>query len=175
MSVDVRDAGPPDAAVIASIHALSWKDAYRGILSDDYLANDVDAERLAMWTGRMAAWNPRRHFARIASVGGIPAGFACVLTDEEPEHGALLDNLHILPAHRASGLGRRLLADAGRWVARTFPGTPMHLTVFQVNERARAFYRRMGGAESEPFDGFERDGRYHRVVRVSWAEPGAIA
>ncbi len=175
MAVDVRDAGPRDAAVIAAIHAQSWRDAYRGILSDDYLANDVDAERLAMWTGRMAAWNPGRHFARIASVDGMPAGFACVLADEEPEHGALLDNLHILPAHRAAGLGKSLLVDCGRWVARTFPGMPMHLTVFQVNERARAFYRRMGGVESAPFDGFERDGRFHRVVRVVWTDPRSIA
>ncbi len=175
MAVHVRDAGPRDAVLIAAIHARSWKDAYRGILSDSYLAGEVDAERLAVWQARMAVWDAAKHFARLAEVDGDPAGFVCVLADAEPEHGALLDNLHILPDHRAAGLGKRLLVDAARWIARTMPGVPMHLTVFQSNERARAFYRRMGGLESEPFDGFERDGRFHRVVRVIWPAPGSVA
>ena len=37
------------AHLIAPIHAASWKSAYRGIFSDEYLNQFVDEDRLANW------------------------------------------------------------------------------------------------------------------------------
>jgi len=172
MHPTVRAAAAGDAHVLAALHVASWRAAYRGILSDAFLADEVVVERRTFWEARMAEWDPARGFAEIAEIGGTPVAFACVMRDAEPDHGALLDNLHVLPAYRATGLGRRLLSGAGAWVARHFPGTPMHLTVFEANEGARAFYRRMGGVESAPFDGRGHDGRTHRERRFVWADPG---
>lgn len=174
MTATVRAAGGGDAPVLAGLHVASWRSAYRGILSDAFLARDVESERAAFWNARMAAWNPARSFAEIAEIDGAPVAFACVMRDAEPAYGALLDNLHVLPDRRGTGLGRRLLAGAAAWVARHFPGTPLHLTVYEANEGARAFYRRMGGTESAPFDGYGYDGRTHRERRFTWAEPGNV-
>ena len=96
------------------------------------------------------------------------------MRDAAPEHGALLDNLHVLPGLRGAGIGRRLLTDAATWIADRFPGTPMYLTVFFANENARAFYCRMGGIASEPFDERESDGRVHRALRFVWPSPGTV-
>lgn len=174
MTFAVRAIGPQDGPVIAALHAASWKDAYRGILSDEFLASEIDDERRHVWALRMSTWNPARSFGEIAEIDGMPVGFVCVMADADPAHGALLDNLHILPGSRASGLGRRLLGDAARWVAQELPGTPMHLTVYVANEGARGFYRRMGGIESAPFEEREHDGRLHRIVRFIWPDPGSI-
>jgi GNAT superfamily N-acetyltransferase len=174
MSLTVRAAGSGDVQILAGLHVESWRSAYRGILTDAFLAREVEAERRAFWATRMAAWNPARSFAEIAELDGTPVAFACVMRDAEPAHGALLDNLHVVPARRGTGIGRRLLADAAAWVARHFPGTPLHLTVYEANEAARAFYRRMGGAESAPFEGLGYDGRMHRERRFTWAEPGNV-
>jgi len=35
-----------DAMTIARIHATSWRSAYRGILPNEYLDDDIDADRL---------------------------------------------------------------------------------------------------------------------------------
>jgi GNAT superfamily N-acetyltransferase len=175
MDFTVRAVSPRDGAAIARLHAASWKDAYRGILSDEFLAREVDAERLRVWTARMSEWNPARSFGEIAEIGSEPVGFVCVMADADPAHGALLDNLHVLPGRRTAGIGRRLIVDAGNWVARTLPGTPMHLTVYVANEAARAFYRRRGGIESVPFREREHDGRMHDIVRFVWPEPGKIS
>jgi len=174
MTFAVRSVGPDDGPVLAGLHVASWRNAYRGILSDAFLADDVEDERRAVWTERMANWNPARSFAEIAEIGGAPRGFVCVMRDMAPEHGALLDNLHVLPGHRGTGIGRRLLADAARWVADRFPGTPMYLTVYFANENARAFYARMGGVASEPYDEREHDGRLHRVMRFVWPKPELV-
>ena len=72
-------------------------------------------------------------------------GFACVLLDADPCWGALLDNLHVKPAMRGQGMGRRLFERAREWVDLTSPGTPLHLTVIEANLQARAFYERVGG------------------------------
>ncbi len=174
MSFKVRTAGPADRPVLADLHVRSWRSAYRGILSDEFLANDVAAEREKFWSSRMASWNPARSFAEIAEMDGKPCGFVCVMRDAAPEHGALLDNLHVLPGLRGAGIGRRLLSDAAAWIADRFPGTPMYLTVFFANENARDFYLRMGGIASEPFDEREHDGRMHRALRFVWPNPGGV-
>lgn len=40
-----RQATIKDVAVIAELHAASWRQSYRGVLSDEYLARDVVADR----------------------------------------------------------------------------------------------------------------------------------
>jgi GNAT superfamily N-acetyltransferase len=170
----VRPVRAGDGPVLAALHAQSWRSAYRDILADEFLARDVEADRRAVWNERMTAWDPARAFGEIAEIGDVPVGFACTFRDMEPEHGALLDNLHVLPDRRGGGIGRRLLAGAAGWVAASFPGTPMHLTVFAANANACAFYRRLGGIASEPFEGPEPDGRLHRLLRFVWPDPALV-
>ncbi|MBI3505547.1 MAG: GNAT family N-acetyltransferase [Proteobacteria bacterium] len=174
MDFTVRAARGQDWPVLADLHVQSWRSAYRGILSDEFLHDRVEAERTKLWSARMAAWNPARSFAEIAEIDGAPCGFVCVMRDAAPEHGALLDNLHILPGHRGAGIGRRLLTDAAAWVANRFPGTPMHLSVFVANDGACAFYRRIGGIASEPFEHKLADGRVHKTLRFVWPDPGNV-
>ena len=171
--LSIRNAGPADAEAAAALHTASWRTAYRGILSDAYLAN-AHVERAQYWQARMAAWNPARSFLALAEQDGAALGFACVMADAEPEHGALLDNLHVRPDAKRGGIGRRLLVRAGAWVAATLPGTPLHLTVYLANENAVGFYRRMGGIASPPHAYRAVDGTEHRVLRFVWAAPGAI-
>ena len=52
--VQFREADAQDAAAIAQLHAESWRSAYRGILSDDYLDNQVQSERASLWQSRFA-------------------------------------------------------------------------------------------------------------------------
>jgi GNAT superfamily N-acetyltransferase len=171
--LSIRSAGPADADAVAALHAASWRKAYRDILSEAYLAN-AHVERAQYWQARMAAWDPARSFLALAERDGDALGFACVMADAEPAHGALLDNLHVRPDIKRGGIGRRLLTRAGAWVAATRPGTPLHLTVYLANENAVGFYRRMGGIASAPHAYRAVDGRDHQVLRFVWAAPDRI-
>lgn len=176
MDFELVRGGPADETRAAKLHAESWKTAYRGIVSDAYLDTQCDADRVAYWAKRMASWNPARSillFARAAN--GADLGFACALLDAEPEHGVLLDNLHVRPALKRGGVGRALIAEIGRWVATTAPGTPMHLTVYRDNAIAMAFYRRMGGVEHDAGIENFKDGTSAPISRFVWREPGKIA
>jgi len=144
----IRPAQPADAETIARLHAESWRLTYRGILPDAYLNGPVESERLRLWTNRLALPEPARPLVRLAH-SDSPAGFVCVLRDEDPPWGLCLDNLHVLPPFRAQGVGRALFAEAVRWALQTAPSPPLHLWVFEANRQAALFYERLGGEAVE--------------------------
>jgi GNAT superfamily N-acetyltransferase len=102
-------------------------------------------------------------------------GFVCSFGDDDPVWGALVDNLHVLPHAKGSGVGRLLLASAGQWAAGRYPGAGLYLWVFEANEPARRFYDRMGGVvverviEPNPAGGGES-----LSLRYAWSDPASL-
>lgn len=143
--VTFREAQTTDVALIAALHAESWRDAYRGILPAAYLQGSIIEDRIGVWQQRLVSSHPERQFVLLALQNDILLGFACVLLDEEPHWGACLDNLHVLPRYKGQGLGRQLFAKAAQWVSTVEPEWPMHLWVFESNHGARRFYDSLGG------------------------------
>ncbi len=144
-TVIFRTAKENDAEAIALLHAESWRDAYRGILPDSYLDGPIAHERAALWRSRFSTLSSDRFFVVLAETPEKPVGFACVLLDEDPQWGACLDNLHVLPEWRSRGIGRLLLDRASQWIVSTAPGWPVHLWVFEANTGARRLYDALGG------------------------------
>lgn len=134
-----------DIAAIASLHAESWRNAYRGMLPDRYLDEEVSADRTAFWKERFDAPRPERRLILKATSHDEFEGFVCVLLDAEPEWGARLDNLHVKPVLKGRGIGHKLFEAACTWIAQTAPGESMHLWVVEANHGARRFYDRHGG------------------------------
>lgn len=146
--VRLRTAGPADRQAIAALHAASWRDAYRGIMSDAYLDGPVEVDRRAVWEARFTPPVPPGQIVILAERGdggGAPDGFCCILAGRDPRWGSLIDNLHVRPGLSHRGLGRRLLARAVDRMPARFGATPLYLTVFEENRRARAAYERWGG------------------------------
>lgn len=143
--IAVRPAEVSDGAAIAAVHTESWRSVYRGILPDRYLDEGIVADRLRHWEDRLHAPGASRRLVLLAEEGHRLLGFVCVLRDAEPAWGACLDNLHVRPQAKGCGLGRRLFAEAARWVAAKEPGGPLHLWVFEANLPARGFYEAFGG------------------------------
>lgn len=131
------------AELIAALHARSWQGAYRGFYPDRFLDLDALAERRAFWAGRVPQLRQLGGQLFLAQVGSEPAGFACVETGPARTHGAFVDNLHVLPAFQGRGIGRALVAAAGRW-AKVRGERQLYLYVFEANAAAREFYRATG-------------------------------
>jgi GNAT superfamily N-acetyltransferase len=144
-AISLVAASPGDIASIARLHAQSWRNAYRGMLADEYLDRHVVADRLEFWTARFANVAPDRRVVTQAISGGTLLGFVCVLLDAEPEWGARLDNLHVSPESKGTGIGYTLFQAAREWIASVSPGTAMHLWCVERNLVARRFYDRQGG------------------------------
>jgi GNAT superfamily N-acetyltransferase len=170
----LRQASKRDAEAIANLHADSWRSAYRGILSDEYLAYRVHAERVTLWHDRFAADATKPMFVIVAESGEVLNGFVCVFPQEDPIFGSFLDNLHVAPSRTGQGIGKLLLVESARHLLSIGKVGGLYLWVMEQNKRARQFYARAGAAEVEAKVLPMPDGGRHPEVRCHWPDPARL-
>ncbi|MDE1183562.1 GNAT family N-acetyltransferase [Paraburkholderia sp.] len=157
-ALSLRPATPDDASLIASIHATSWQAAYRGLLPDAFLDNDVTHERAAWWQARLVAPGAERRVVQIAEQEREPIGFVCVERQPESPWGVLLDNLHALPGFQGIGVGKLLMRAAMQWT-REQGEYQLYLYVLEGNDPAIRFYEHQGwrldGKEPDSMGGID--------------------
>jgi len=172
--VTLRDATASDSASIAQLHAESWRSAYRGILSDEYLETRAHSERAELWQTRFSERAGNPFFVILAELGAQLAGFACVFPKEHPIFGSYVDNLHVAPQLTRKGIGKRLLADVGRrLIADQTPGG-VYLWAIEQNNNARQFYSRVGAVEVGCEEFAMPDGGHVKEVRCYWPSPAEL-
>lgn len=170
-----RPATAGDAEAIAALHADSWRRHYRGAMTDAYLDGPIDAERLAVWTERLASGGEGL-ITIVAERVGDPEliGFAHTILDDQPEWGALLDNLHVRFDLQGGGIGADLMARTAVALIDRRPGSGLFLWVLEQNTPARGFYERQGGVEAGVEDWSQPDGGTSRSIRVVWPDPSIL-
>ncbi len=141
----IRIALPTDAQNIAEIHAASWRYAYRGALSDDYLAGDIATERSEVWAKRFQSAPPSQHVV-VAEIDEQIVGFACAYANKDSHWGALLDNIHVMQSMQRRGIGMKLIGAVARWCESTSPPEGLFLWVLQSNVQAQRFYQGLGAS-----------------------------
>ena len=139
--VTIRIATPADARSIARVHIASWREAYSGIVPDEYLSSlDVQA-RERRWTDILTdpGWT-----TWLAEMAQRTVGFASIgpNRDEDADPGDLeLYAIYLDPEAWGRGVARQLMRTL---LAEVPPTTPVSLWVLADNDRARHFYRRHG-------------------------------
>jgi ribosomal protein S18 acetylase RimI-like enzyme len=146
--ITIRPIVEADATTVAWLHATSWRDAYRGVLRDEYLDADIAGDRLQAWTSRLGD-RIDSQFGFIAEYAASEVGFVFMLGSVDATWGTLIDNLHVVPGLKGRGIGRRLLEAAALETARRYPRERVHLFVFEANVDARRFYASAAGREVE--------------------------
>jgi ribosomal protein S18 acetylase RimI-like enzyme len=137
-----RRARAADAEAVANLHADSWRRNYRGVYSDSFLDGDVLADRLAAWSERLRDPDPSC-CTILAERRGL-VGFAHTVFEDDPQWGALLDNLHVATGHMRRGIGMRLLALTAEAVLERPRQRGLYLWVLEQNVGAQAFYEACG-------------------------------
>jgi ribosomal protein S18 acetylase RimI-like enzyme len=172
--IDYRAASEDDAPGVAALHADSWRRHYRGSYPDDYLDGDVDADRLAEWTARLSSPAAEDRTTVAVDGHGQIVGLVHTILHEDPEWGALLDNLHVRAAIKRQGIGARLMASSAEAVLADEPVTGLYLWVLEPNRAAQAFYTRLGGVlrDEAPFD--TPGGGRAVGIRVVWPDPSVL-
>jgi ribosomal protein S18 acetylase RimI-like enzyme len=121
MNVRVRSAIESDGHEVGALHAASWKHAYRGALSDEYLAGDVERDRMQLWKSRLAEPSEHQHLL-LAEDAGRLLGFVCFYGDENEEWGSYLNNIHVAQSAQRMGIGRLLLHSTAELCDNAYPG-----------------------------------------------------
>jgi GNAT superfamily N-acetyltransferase len=162
-----------DAVTVAELHTASWRNAYRGMLRDEYLDGDIATERREVWAERLAT-PVEANYGFIAEAGDGPVGFVFLYGRADAAWGTLVDNLHVVPGHKGRGIGRLLLEAAARETQRRFPDDGVHLYVFDKNLAARRFYASIGGREVERGIVEPPGGGSEVHWRVAWDGPAQL-
>lgn len=171
----IRPGTADDAAAIAAVHAASWRDAFAGILSPEYLAGPIDADRLAVWNARCGTPAANQAIFVAQDDSGDMIGFVCAFAGDDAAFGAKVDNLHVLAKARGTGLGARLLRHAARWIADGDAATGLYLWVFEDNRLARDFYGYVGGTEADREASGMPSAEEATAIRVVWPSAAALA
>jgi ribosomal protein S18 acetylase RimI-like enzyme len=175
----LRSAGPDDAEGIALLHAGSWRRNYRGAYSDAFLGGDVVADRLAVWSRRLADRQARAATV-VAEHGTDLVGFVHVVFDADEKWGSLIDNLHVGHDRRRAGIGSALITRAAEEVTQGAAADAVHLWVLEQNTHAQGFYRTFGGVCVEralvPAPGGIPERLHGSPVklRFAWADPALV-
>ena len=176
-----RSATSNDAEHIAALHADSWRRHYRGAYADSFLDGDVEADRHAVWSVRLAPAADRSGSATIlAEHGASLVGFIHVVFDDDPTWGSLIDNLHVRHDQRRSGIGRQLLARGAQAVTERATSRAMYLWVLGQNSAAQRFYETHGGTCADtaplrpPGGDPTRINATSRSLRMTWPDASRL-
>lgn len=156
-----------DWEAVAALHCASWRSAYRGILTDAYLDGDLLSDRREVWHVKLSMMSERQ-FGWLARHDGEPVGFAFASLDEDPTWGSLVDNLHLLPSHHGTGIGRGLLTAVAKIAHARAAHPGLYLLCYEQNTRARAFYEHMGAELVEQMLYAAPDGQSLPEWRLAW-------
>lgn len=158
-----------DFEAIATLHTQSWQQHYQGMLRDDYLRNEVAADRLATWTKRLQD-PPENQWIILAEEKAQLCGFACVYLKEHERWGAYLDNLHVSKQWQGRGIGKLLMQKVAARVLAEVPNSGMYLWVLAQNDGSIRFYEKIGGTNYEQVIDDLPGGGQGPILRFVWTD-----
>lgn len=163
----VRSATQSDCSAIVDLHVSSWRLAYRGALSDEYLADHVISDRRLHWESRFTE-APENQHVLVAEHSDRLVGFACTYGNESAQWGSYLNNIHVCQALQGLRVGASLLHATAELCSRMHGEAGLYLWVLQGNTKAQGFYARYG-AKNTGTDVWQAPGGTSApLFRFSW-------
>lgn len=140
INFDVRRAEPADALDMAKVHVDTWRETYRGLMSDSELDDPGLLEwREKFWTAALTDPRYEKNNVAVALHDNRLIGIAMSGPSSDlPEEPQELYVLYAYASSHGSGVGAALLDAVIR------PSAPAVLWVADPNPRAQAFYRKNG-------------------------------
>jgi ribosomal protein S18 acetylase RimI-like enzyme len=138
----VRHATVEDADAMATAHVRAWREAYAGIIPDDFLAALDPVARAR--SHRSILIEPGRITATFVAVDGAALlGFTHVGPCRDDDESGEVYAIYVHPDHWRHGAGRVLMEAALAHLTVDGP-RPVRLWVLEANQPARLFYERHG-------------------------------
>lgn len=164
--ITIRDADRSDFDALAGLQIRSWRDVYRGILSDAYLDDEIEGDLSARWQTLSPSGDDLVLLAERDQI----VGFITIWCQPDP----FIDNLHVEPGLRSGGIGRQLMQTAARRLLEK-RYQRVSLYVAASNHRAADFYRRLGGRFGEVERLHQKNGGAVDAVEVVWTDLATLA
>lgn len=141
----VRAAAPGDAEGIAHVHVVSWRETYRGMVPDDFLANLSISRRAEQWSRSLSDPSNVYHHTLVAELNGQIVGFSNYgfPQEKDEEFDGELYAIYLLKSAQGRGIGRMLFEEVVQGLLE-LGSSSMLVWVLKENP-ARGFYEHLGG------------------------------
>ena len=107
--MNIRDALTHDAPAIARVHIDTWRDAYRGIVSEGFLARMCYNRTESMVMDRILNEGSIGVVAEDVIDGIVGFGAGGPERTGDPHHAGEIYALYVLPRHQHRGIGRGII------------------------------------------------------------------
>lgn len=162
-------AGPTDADDLARVHVQSWRETYKGLLPDAYLARMSEPAHARRFGHALMKPGADDVTLAAADRGGLVGYAQAGASRRRVEHEGEVATLYLVRSAQNRGLGARLLRDAARALAAK-GATSLVISVLQGNFAARGFYEHLGGeAEAARLEPGPGGGMFHEVA-YRWSD-----
>jgi ribosomal protein S18 acetylase RimI-like enzyme len=139
----IRPATIEDAPAIARVHVASWRETYRGMLPEAFLASLSEAGYAERWERLI---DEGASLVEVVEEAGELVGFASGGRERagEAAYGGELYAIYVLETAQRRGHGRELVRAIVEGL-RGMDLSDMIIWVLRDNRPARLFYERLGG------------------------------
>lgn len=174
LSYLVLPAGPADAEALAHVHVTAWRETYRGLLPDGFLARMSEERHTRRFRHELT--HPRPNELTLAAVNryGLFGYVSGGPSRSHAEGEAEIATLYLLSTAQGRGVGRRLLTDAARVLAAQGARSLM-ISVLADNLHARGFYEHLGGQADQPRREPGPGGAPVSEVTYRWTDIGILS
>ena len=168
--VEIRPAGPEEAAALSAIYAASWKRAYAGIVPQTYLDRLREDHWVPYFTGEESSG---RQSVAVLTVDGRAAGAASFGPAREEAFSGWGEviSIYLHPDFYGRGYGAPLLGYACRSLYDA-GFRRAYLWVLEKNRSARRFYEKHGFVFQGDRLEIEMDGQRLTELRYACMLPG---
>jgi len=125
MGLLVRRAEPQDAPAVARVHVASWRQAYRGLLPQEYLDSLSVEARTMTWAKAFSQLPDQTPTTLVGELDGQIVGFASVgpcRDDDTDTATGELRGLYLDPAHWGPDMDAPCTPKP--WTSHAHPGQP---------------------------------------------------
>lgn len=142
-------AGPSDDEDLGRLHVTTWRETYKGLLPDAFLASMNEAAHTRRFRRTLLRRDAEEVVLTAADRSGL-IGYAQALPSRARQPGeAEIATLYVLRAAQRAGVGRALVKACARAMAARGADRLM-ISVLRDNLPARTFYEHLGGRADAP-------------------------
>lgn len=168
--LSLRPATVKDAPEMGRVHVQVWRETYPGIVPQKILDKMSVEQRTERWRDVLTNQSTEQFFW-VALDGQDLVGFCGGGPAREPELGLPVEiyMINIVKAAQAKGAGRALMRHAAQSLLDRGHASA-GLWVFVENHNARAFYRHLGGVETDIRQDVDFDGDKRPEMAMHWRD-----
>ena len=142
----IRNAVKEDSKILSSLVVRGWKNAYRGLIDDDFLDNMDEKDSIERWEEMILSQDDKSKVSVYEENGKILGVIKYGVPEDtvNGKYNAEIQILYVEPSLKGKGIGTKLFKNAKQYFIKNNMNN-LVIWCLKGNEKSIKFYEKMGG------------------------------